>query len=80
MNVFYIKRFNQTEGGQIMKVHIDTRLCQGNIICVEVAPEVFKINREGVGEVYTEDIPADLEPKVQEAIDKCPRKAIFIDD
>ena len=63
-----------------MKVRIDTNLCHGNIVCVEVAPEVFKINREGFGEVYTHDIPEDLQEKVREAVEKCPRKAIFIDE
>jgi ferredoxin len=61
-----------------MKVMIDTNLCHGNIVCVEVAPEIFKINREGFGEVYTDEIPADLVDKVNEAIEKCPRQAIKI--
>ncbi|MBS4215133.1 MULTISPECIES: ferredoxin [Neobacillus] len=38
-----------------MKVTIDQNVCLGKEMCLEIAPEVFKIGKEGKSSVYQSD-------------------------
>ena len=53
---------------------VDPNICQSAEICVSIAPGVFRLNDEGVSEVYTPE-GAD-ESTIQQAIDSCPYQAI----
>lgn len=49
--------------------------CIGCQVCVNIAPQVFKLNHQGIAEI--KDADADLS-LVQEASDQCPTESIII--
>ncbi len=62
-----------------MKVHVDPERCQGHTLCAMIAPEVFQLDEiDGHSSPISEDVPADLEAKVAEAVRSCPEQAISI--
>jgi ferredoxin len=48
--------------------------CVGCGNCEEVCPEVFRLNDDGVAEVY--DPEGAAEDRIQEALDSCPVECI----
>ena len=45
-------------------------------MCEGTCPDVFALNDDGVAEVTVDEVPADAEDAVQEAVDNCPVSAI----
>ena len=60
-----------------MKVHVDRSLCDNHGQCAIAAPDVFRMNDEGILE-YDEDFAPDQLDEVEEAIDVCPVQAIVL--
>jgi ferredoxin len=62
-----------------MRVTVDEDLCQGHTLCASQAPEVFLL-REDDGHAYVEveEVPVDLEERVERAVETCPERAIQI--
>lgn len=58
-----------------MKVTVSEE-CIGCGLCESTAADVFAINDDGVAEVVIDEVSADDEDAVQEAIDNCPVSAI----
>ena len=56
---------------------INQEKCIGCGLCVSMAPEVFRLNEQGLSEAYAET-PEDELDAVVEAVDSCPVKAISI--
>ena len=63
-----------------MKVCVDPTLCNGCGPCVDICPEVFELDQDGIAVVKIDQIPADLEEACQEAADNCPTEAIAIEE
>ena len=61
-----------------MKVVVDMDVCNLHGLCVETAPEVFKIGDDGTLHVLKETPPEDLRAKVDKAVRECPTGAISI--
>ena len=59
-----------------MKVSVNDGLCRGHGVCVAVCPEVFTLTEWGYAEAIEDDVPAEHEDAVREAIDCCPEHAI----
>ena len=59
-----------------MKVAVNADMCEGHGKCEMSAPEVFKLGPDDVSVVLVDDVPKDLEEKVNRAIRLCPRQAI----
>jgi ferredoxin len=62
----------------MMKVIVDPDRCEGHARCVELAPEVFALNDDGMSEVLIEFPGEELRPKVERAVRLCPRQAIVL--
>jgi ferredoxin len=62
-----------------MKVVVDVSLCNLHGLCLEIAPEVFKIGDDGVLQVLNETPPDHLRAKVDRAVRECPTGAISIE-
>jgi len=62
-----------------MKVVVDLSVCNLHGLCIETAPEVFKIGDDGVLHVLIEMPPESLRPKVDRAARECPTGAISIE-
>ena len=62
-----------------MKVIVDQSICNLHGLCVETAPEVFKIGDDGALRVLDESPPESVRAKVDKAVRECPTGAISIE-
>jgi len=63
-----------------MKVRIDFDLCQGHGVCMNEAPEVFQVGKDGQVTLLLEEPPEVLRAKVANALRYCPTGAISLED
>jgi ferredoxin len=61
-----------------MKVVADYDLCEANAVCMEQAPEVFKVDDEDNLHILIENPGEELRQKVEAAVRLCPRQALSI--
>jgi len=61
-----------------MKVRVDKETCVGDETCVEICPDVFEMQGD-VAVAKAENVPKNLEAKVDEAAKACPVEAIIIE-
>lgn len=69
-----------------MKVKVDFDLCEANAVCMDVAPEVFKVDDDdnlhllvkGESDEVSGELPESQHDKVKEAVRLCPRQALAI--
>lgn len=63
------------------KVKIDEATCVACGVCVDMAPEIFKIDEDkGVAVVIKEEVDGELLEKAKEAAENCPSGAIIIEE
>lgn len=55
--------------------YVDEDACISCGLCVDSVPEVFRLTRDNLAEVY--DPAGATEQKIQEAIDGCPVNCIY---
>lgn len=63
-----------------MKVVIDQDLCEGNLRCMNVAPEVFEVGDDDKARLLIAEPGEEFREQVQRAVRVCPRQAISIED
>lgn len=68
------------EGGIVVRVIVDRDRCEGNAVCMGIAPDIFELDDEDYAVVKTDPIPADREPLAEQAIAECPRAALARED
>jgi ferredoxin len=61
----------------VMRVHVDRDRCEGNAVCLGIAPHLFDLDDEDYAVVKVDPIPADQEELAQQAIIECPRAALI---
>ena len=61
-----------------MKIRIDYDLCEGNAVCMKVAPEVFSVGDDDRAHLIDKNPGPDLLAKVEAAVRRCPRQALAI--
>jgi len=61
-----------------MKIVVDYDLCEANALCMEAAPEFFRVEEDDTLTVLIEEPGEELRAKVEEAARLCPRQAITI--
>lgn len=59
-----------------MRVVVDRDRCEGNAICVGIAPELFELDEDEYAVVTADPVPADQEALAEQAIAECPRAAL----
>ena len=59
-----------------MRVVVDLDRCEGNAVCVRIAPRVFKLDDDDYAVVTAEPVPVEQEKLVEQAIAECPRAAL----
>lgn len=60
------------------RVRIDRELCIGAASCVALAPDIFKLDSEGIAIITDPD--GDLVNALMEAAKSCPTNAIIVED
>ena len=63
-----------------MKVVVDWDLCEANAVCMKVCPEVFELQADDTLLIKQEQPDEKLRAKVEEAVRRCPRQAISIQE
>ena len=63
-----------------MKVVVDYDVCESNAVCMAVVPEVFEVRDDDFLYVLEEHPGEDLRAKVEEAVKRCPKQAISIEE
>lgn len=63
-----------------MKVVVDFDLCEANALCMKACPEVFHLDEQDFLHIKIENPPEELRAKVEEAVRRCPRQAITIEE
>jgi ferredoxin len=68
-----------------MKVTVDPIACEANAICVRLVPQVFSIYADEDGEdalAIAADgvVTPDLAVKVRDAVSRCPKMALSIEE
>ena len=63
-----------------MKVVVDFDVCESNAVCMGIAPEVFEVRDDDFLYVLQEEPAEDLRGKVEEAVRRCPKQAIKLED
>ena len=63
-----------------MKVNVDPDLCDGCGPCVDICPEAFDLNEEGIAMVKMDQISDELQQLCRQAADSCPTEAISIEE
>ncbi len=63
-----------------MKVVVDYDVCESNAVCMAIAPEVFEVRDDDFLYVLQENPPEDMRAKIEEAVRRCPKQAISIEE
>ena len=63
-----------------MRVVVDFDLCESNAVCMGIAPEVFEVRDDDFLYVLQEEPDESKRPKIEEAVRRCPKQAISIED
>jgi ferredoxin len=61
-----------------MRVEVDRDLCESNAVCVGIAADVFDLDDEDLAVVTVDEVPADREDDVREAVQLCPKIALTL--
>jgi ferredoxin len=63
-----------------MRVTVDYDLCESNAICMGILPEVFEVRDDDLLYILQENPAEDLRPLVEEAVRRCPKQALSLED
>ena len=63
-----------------MRVVVDFDLCESNAICMQIAPDVFEVRDDDFLYVLEENPAEDRRAAVAEAVQRCPKQAISVED
>jgi ferredoxin len=63
-----------------MRIVVDHDLCEGNAVCVRVAPEIFAVGDDDQAQVLLADPPESQRANIEAAVARCPRQALALRD
>ncbi|HEX7163148.1 MAG TPA: ferredoxin [Trebonia sp.] len=68
-----------------MKVTVDPVLCEANAVCARLVPQVFSIHEDDEGEdvlaiASNGEVPAEHADGVREAVNRCPKMALTLEE
>jgi ferredoxin len=61
----------------VMRVEVDRDRCEGNAVCVGIAPDLFDLDDDDYAVVKADTVPSDQEDLAEQAIAECPRAALI---
>lgn len=61
-----------------MRIVVDHDLCEGNAVCVRVAPEVFAVGDDDQAQVLLMNLPESQRGNIEAAVARCPRQALVL--
>ena len=63
-----------------MRVVVDVVQCEGNAVCVGVAPGLFELPDNEIARVLVDPVPSDAEARARDAVRLCPKQALSIEE
>ena len=60
------------------EIVVDRDECEANAVCESILPEIFSVDENDELQISNTHPPAELLDKVQEAVDMCPKRALFL--
>ncbi|MEI2697064.1 MAG: ferredoxin [Microthrixaceae bacterium] len=63
-----------------MKVVVNYDLCESNAVCMGIVPEVFEVRDDDMLYVLQEEPGEEFRERVTEAVRRCPKQAISVED
>ena len=63
-----------------MRVVVDYDVCESNAVCMSIAPQVFEVRDDDQLYILQENLPEELRALVEEAVQRCPKAALSIED
>lgn len=60
------------------QIIVDRDECEANAVCEGILPEVFQVDEDDNLNLLNEYPPEELLDRVQEAVDMCPKRALFL--
>jgi ferredoxin len=69
---------NAASQGAALRAFADRERCCGYGICMQLCPEVFKADADGIVYVENEIVPAALAEEAAEAAASCPAEALRV--
>lgn len=63
-----------------MRPVVNLDRCEGNAYCVNIAPDVFRLDDDDYAVVIADPLPVEQEALVERAIAECPRAALSRED
>lgn len=61
-----------------MRLFVDPDECEANAVCVGIAPEMFELDDDDTLHVLVERPGPDQIDRAREAVDSCPKRALFL--
>lgn len=61
-----------------MRIVVDHDLCEGNAVCVRVAPEVFVVGDDDQARVLIDNPGPAHRANIEAAVARCPRQALTL--
>jgi ferredoxin len=63
-----------------MRVGVDRDRCEGNAVCIGIAPDLFDLDDEDYAVVKADPVPEGQEDLAEQSIAECPRAALIRKD
>lgn len=60
-----------------VRVIVDRDRCEGNAVCLGIAPDIFDLDDDDYAVVKLDPVPAEQESLAEQAIAECPRAALL---
>lgn len=60
-----------------MRIEVDTDRCEGQAVCVGLAPAVFALDDDDeYVRILVDEVPTEHEKRARKAVEKCPMAAL----
>jgi ferredoxin len=63
-----------------VRIRVDYEKCESNGLCEDAAPEVFRLGDDDNLYVLQEEPDESLRAKVEDAVRRCPKQALALED
>ena len=63
-----------------MRIEVDHDRCEGNAVCVGIAPDLFDLDDEDYAVIKADPVPAHQVELAEQSVAECPRAALIRKD
>ena len=63
-----------------VRLYVDSDECEANAVCVGISPEMFDLDDDEVLHVLVERPSGEQVARARQAVDSCPKRALFLEE